>query len=83
MYIFLAILANIQYKKVTPDIKKIYLISIGTSPIAAPSGVNGINIPTIINNIDEVYTALCALLWTNGIFSVLIMCIPTKFENML
>ena len=32
---------------------------------------------------EDKYTALCALLWKNGSFAVLIMCIPSKFEVIL
>lgn len=51
-------LAIIQYKKVTPNINPISLNASGASPIAAPSAVNGTAIPTKINNVDEIYTAL-------------------------
>lgn len=37
----------------------------------------------IIRAIDDIYTALCALLWKNGSFAVLIMCIPTRFDVIL
>ena len=62
---------------------KIYFAAIGTSPIIAPKAVNGTTKPIIIKAIDDIYTALCALLCINGIFDVLIICIPTKFETIL
>ena len=55
----------------------------GTSPIKPPNPVKGNKIPIIINEIEEIYTGLLALLWKNGNFDVLIMCIPSKFETIL
>ena len=72
-----------QYKKVTSKMNTINPKDKGTSPIKFPSAVNGSNIPASISVIDEIYTALCALLWKNGSFAVLIMCIPIRFEVML
>ena len=37
----------------------------------------------VINAIEEKYTALCALLSLKGVFAVLIMCIPIRFDTML
>lgn len=72
-----------QYKNVTPNINNIYFKAIGTNPIIAPNLVNGTNIPITINNIDDKYSILLALLCINGIFAVLIICIPTRFETIL
>ena len=46
-----------------------------------PINVNGINIATMLNPIEVVYTALDALLWMNGVFPVLITCNPTRFDT--
>ena len=72
-----------QYKNVTPNIMKIYFKAIGAKPIAIPSGVNGTKIPIIINKIEDILSALCALLCINGVFAVLIMCIPIRFDTIL
>ena len=39
--------------------------------------------PASINNIEEKYTGLLALLCTNGSFAVLIICSPIKLETIL
>ena len=83
IYIFFAKLATIQYKMVTANIINICCPAIGTSPIAFPKGVNGTKIPNIINKLDDIYTALFALLSINGVFAVLIICIPIKLETIL
>lgn len=72
-----------QYMNVIINIITIYFISIGSNPIIFPNVVNGTRIPIIINKIDDIYTALFALLCINGIFAVLIICNPTKFETIL
>ena len=76
-------MAKIQYRKVTIKINAIYCPAIGTNPMKLPKGVNGTIIPTSINKIEEKYTILLALLCIKGIFAVLMMCIPTKFETIL
>ena len=72
-----------QYKKETTKINAIYSIAIGTNPIANPKFVYGTINPAKIKSPEEMYTHLLALLCKNGIFAVLIICIPIKFETIL
>ena len=51
----------------------IYCIGIATSPIILPKAVKGIIIATILKIIEVAYTALEALLCTNGVLAVLII----------
>ena len=64
-----------------PKIIVKYLNGIGVKPIIPPKAVYGNITVTIASNIDDAYTILLALLWTNGIFAVLIICIPNKFST--
>ena len=82
-YIFLANIVTKQKVIAIVKIKTIYLKSIGTKPIIFPNAVKGTIRPININEKDERYTNLFALLCINGIFAVLIICIPNKFETIL
>lgn len=70
-----------QYTTGVKNISAIYFIGIATKPIAVPSGVNGTNIANKETIIDDIYTGLEAWLCTNGIFAVLIICIPNRFDT--
>ena len=66
--------ATKQYKIGIPMmIINIYCIGIATSPIILPKAVKGIIIATILKIIEVAYTALEALLCTNGVLAVLII----------
>ena len=70
-----------QYTTGVKNISAIYFIGIATKPIAEPSVVNGTRIASKETIIDDIYTGLDAWLCKNGIFDVLIMCIPNRFDT--
>ena len=72
-----------QYNIGTPNIIEKYFGARAVNPIALPINVNGTIIAIILSAIDDIYTAFDAWLCLNGIFAVLIICIPTKFETIL
>ena len=73
--------AKKQYSTGTNSITEKYFSGIGTSPIYFPIKVNGIKIATILKPIDVAYTAFELWLSINGVFAVLIMCRPTRFDT--
>ena len=78
IYLYFANCAIMQYTTGVKNINAIYFKGIATKPIAEPNAVNGTNIASII---DDKYTGLEAWLCTNGIFAVLIICIPNRFDT--
>lgn len=73
--------AKKQYSTGTNSITEKYFGGIGTKPIYFPIKLNGIMIAIMLSPIDVAYTAFELLLSMNGVFAVLIMCRPTRFDT--